>query len=185
MKADNYEGTIALYELGPMPRFTNPVHKGMCQVCLTPAATPFPSCNHCLDKPAWHKGNCCPHKNDPLPGSVQFKKNLRASLVKGPQPCSMYEFEGSSGASGDGVHNNEPELPSSGKRTPRGSSRSTPSASSSGKGGRATSTDGQAGRAGKGKFSKTFCAAKASHLDSPRTHVQECQEDCRPHITWP
>ena len=26
MKADNYKGTIALYELGPMPKFTRPVY---------------------------------------------------------------------------------------------------------------------------------------------------------------
>ena len=113
----------------------------------------FPNYNFCLDKPAWHEGRCCPHRDEPLPGSVQFKKNLRATMMKGPRSRGPSDRDGSSGTSGDSNHNNEPELFRPSQRTPRSSPRSAPSASSSGRGSRTDSTT----RSVRGKVSKTYC----------------------------
>ena len=86
----------------------------------------------------------------PLPGSVQFQKNQRASLLR-ERSRGNSDRNGSSGSTSGGVHNNEPELFRQDQRTPRSSPRSGQSASSSGKGGRSSS----ACRSVKGKASKT------------------------------
>ena len=79
---DQYKHYIAMHDIGPMPQFQHPVYPGVCQVCKGNAATPFKSCLYCLERPAWHEGRCCPYRNAPQPGSVKFRQEEYARMLR-------------------------------------------------------------------------------------------------------
>ena len=161
--ADKYKHTIAMYDIGPLPKFVHPANKGVCQVCQGRAATPFTSCNCCLDRPAWHEGRCCPFRDSPQAGSVQFRKDQYAALLRAESQGNRSRAgsransransrsnsransrQGSGGSSSGGRYKEERDImrrngtigvgrTNSPNRTPRGS-QSGVSASSSGRG---------------------------------------------------